>query len=196
MWCNISAAETLSYSLLYEKDGKGAMLIYYEDNLLFGQIIQFGGYKWFRLTYSNADVETTSFVQPSNLGVPGNLESWMVERYAIDKMEYQFIESEQDQILKFFSPQATQEIIGYLSRNESFSFSTLSKNAWYAGTFIPIKTIKDFRKLAKLNSRTFCQLVNYKNIENKKNIELNTYNLIQDLKHRNLKCDKNFNLIR
>ena len=42
MWCNISAAEKLSYSLFYEEDGKGAMLIYYDDNLLFGQMIAFG----------------------------------------------------------------------------------------------------------------------------------------------------------
>ena len=37
----------------------------------------------------------------------------MIERFAIDKMEYDFREIDQDQYLTFLSPQATQEIIGY-----------------------------------------------------------------------------------
>ena len=98
------------------------MFIYYKSDQVFGQIIQFGGYKWFRLTYSNKDSETSSFIQPSKYGVDGEMDTWMIERFAIDKMEYDFREIEQDQYLTFLSPQATQEMIGYLSRDESFLY--------------------------------------------------------------------------
>ena len=47
------------------------------------------GYKWFRKTYSNQSNETVSFIQPSNLGVSGDMKSWMLERYEIDEIEYE-----------------------------------------------------------------------------------------------------------
>jgi len=190
------ADDKFNYSVFYEKDSKAVMFVYYESNQIFGQIIQFGGYKWFRLTYSNNDSETSSFIQPSKYGVDGEMDTWMIERFAIDKMEYDFREIEQDQYLSFLSPQATQEIVGYLSRDESFSISTLSNNAWYAGTFIPIKSIKDFEKLAELNPKTFCKTIRYKYIQtqNFQDLNISTEKLIEKLNYANLRCDDNFNI--
>ena len=188
--------DKFNYSLFYEEDSKAVMFIYYMSDQIFGQIIQFGGYKWFRLTYSNKDFETNSFIQPSKYGVDGEMDSWMIERFAIDKMEYDFREIDQDQYLTFLSPQATQEIVGYLSQNESFSIATLSNNAWYAGTFIPIKSIKDFEKLAILNPKTFCKTISYDYIQQQRYQDLNisTEKLIEELSYANLRCDNNFNL--
>ena len=188
--------DKFNYSLFYEKDSKAVMFIYYMSDQIFGQIIQFGGYKWFRLTYSNKDFETNSFIQPSKYGVDGEMDSWMIERFAIDKMEYDFSEIDQDQYLTFLSPQATQEIVGYLSQNESFSIATLSNNAWYAGTFIPIKSIKDFEKLAILNPKTFCKTISYDYIQQQRyqDLKISTEKLVEDLSYANLRCDNNFNL--
>ncbi len=188
--------DKFNYSLFYEEDSKAVMFIYYMSDQIFGQIIQFGGYKWFRLTYSNKDFETSSYIQPSKYGVDGEMDSWMIERFAIDKMEYDFREIDQDQYLTFLSPQATQEIVGYLSQNESFSIATLSNNAWYAGTFIPVKSIKDFEKLAILNPKTFCKTISYDYIQQQRYQDLNisTEKLIEELSYANLRCDNNFNL--
>lgn len=191
------ADEKFNYSLFIEEDGDTVMFLYYIDpKQIFGQIISYGGYKWFRLTYSNPDNETSSFVQPSDLGITGNGESWMLEKYAIDKMEYEYKEIEGDQYLTFLSNQAAQEIIGYLSRNESFSLATLSDDAWYAGTFIPIKTIDDLVNFSKHNSRSFCLTLNYKYIQGQifQELDKTTDNIIKDLEYRNLRCDRNFNL--
>ena len=190
------ADDKFNYSVFYERDSKAVMFIYYKSDQVFGQIIQFGGYKWFRLTYSNKDSETSSFIQPSKYGVDGEMDTWMIERFAIDKMEYDFREIEQDQYLTFLSPQATQEMIGYLSRDESFSISTLSNNAWYAGTFIPIKSIKDFEKLAELNPKTFCKTIGYDYIQTQifQDLNISTENLIEEPNYANLRCDDNFNL--
>jgi len=180
------------YSLFYEEDGNAIMIIYYQDKVLFGEIIQYGGYKWFKETYSNPDNRTISFIQPGNLGVSGDAESWMIERYQLGHMEYIFREVDSDQILSFESSDGTQEIIGYISRNEIFSLSTLSESAWYAGTFIPIKKIENLIDLSELNQRTFCQILDFTSNIKGKNIELNETNLLNLMSSVGLKCSKNF----
>ena len=182
------------YSLFYEEDGEGIMIIYYDNEQVFGEIIQFGGYKWFRKTYSNPHNETKSFIQPSNLGESGDMKSWMLTRYEIDEVEYFFKKTNNDQILTFYSSEAIQTIIGYISRNESFSFATLSKDAWYAGTFVPIKSKEDLITLSKINERTFCQVLDLvKNIKGK-NIQLKRDRLNNLMSLSGLVCDENFNL--
>ena len=191
------AEDKFNYSLFMEEDGDGIMFLFYiNPKQIFGQIVQYGGYKWFRLTYSNPDTQTSSFLQPSNLGVSGDADSWMIPRYAVDKMEYQYSEDEGDQYLTFLSTAAAQEIIGYLNRNESFSLSTLADNAWYAGTFIPIKSLKDFEKFAAHNARTFCMTLDYEYIEDQifQELKKTTKQIIKDLEYNGLSCDKNFNL--
>ena len=166
-----------AYSFFYEEDGDGALILYYQNNDIFGQIISYGGYKWFKATYTNSDNETSTFIQPSNLGISMNQDSWMQPRYEIDEFVYEFEEINNDQFLTFYSPEATQTIVGYMTRNESFSIASLSSVAWYAGTFIPIKNTKNLDDLLKLNTKTFCMLINDQTIINVKSKQLNKEDL-------------------
>ena len=175
---NILANEKVdSYSFFYEEDGDGALILYYQNNDIFGQIISYGGYKWFKATYTNSDNQTSTFIQPSNLGISMNQDSWMQPRYEIDEFVYEFEEINNDQFLTFYSPEATQTIVGYMTRNESFSIASLSSVAWYAGTFIPIKNTKNLDDLLKLNTKTFCMLINDQTIINVKCKQLNKEDL-------------------
>ena len=171
---NILANEKVdAYSFFYEEDGEGALILYYQNDDIFGQIISYGGYKWFKATYTNSDNETSTFIQPSNLGISMNQDSWMQPRYEIDEFVYEFEEINNDQFLTFYSPEATQTIVGYMTRNESFSIASLSSVAWYAGTFIPIKNTNNLDKLLKLNTKTFCMLINDPTIINVKSKQFN-----------------------
>lgn len=171
---NILANEKVdAYSFFYEEDGDGALILYYQNDDIFGQIISYGGYKWFKATYTNSDNETSTFIQPSNLGISMNQDSWMQPRYEIDEFVYEFEEINNDQFLTFYSPEATQTIVGYMTRNESFSIASLSSVAWYAGTFIPIKNANNLDNLLKLNTKTFCMLINDPTIINVKSKHFN-----------------------
>ena len=171
---NISSNENVdSYSFFYEEDGEGALILYYQNDDIFGQIISYGGYKWFKATYTNSDNETSTFIQPSYLGISMNQDSWMQPRYEIDEFVYEFEEINNDQFLTFYSPEATQTIVGYMTRNESFSIASLSSVAWYAGTFIPIKNANNLDNLLKINTKTFCMLINDPTIINVKSKQFN-----------------------
>ena len=166
-----------AYSFFYEEDGEGALILYYQNDDIYGQVISYGGYKWFKATYLNKDTETSTFIQPSHLGKSMNQDSWMQPRYEIDEFVYEFEEINNDQFLTFYSPEATQTIVGYMTRNESFSIASLSSVAWYAGTFIPIKNTKSLDDLLKLNTKTFCMLINDQTIINVKSKQLNKEDL-------------------
>ena len=167
-----------SYSFFYEEDGEGALILYYQDDEIYGQVISYGGYKWFKATYTNPDKETSTFIQPSYLGKSMDQDSWMQPRYQIDEFFYEFEELGKDQFLTFYSPEASQKIIGYMTRNESFSIASLSNVAWYAGTFIPIKNTNSLENLLKLNTKTFCMLMNDSTIKNVKNKQFKKEELI------------------
>ena len=166
-----------AYSFFYEEDGEGALILYYQNDDIYGQVISYGGYKWFKATYLNKDTETSTFIQPSHLGKSMNQDSWMQPRYEIDEFVYEFEEINNDQFLTFYSPEATQTIVGYMTRNESFSIASLSSVAWYAGTFIPIKNTKNLDDLLKLNTKTFCMLINDQTIITVKSKQLNKEDL-------------------
>ena len=166
-----------AYSFFYEEDGEGALILYYQNDDIYGQVISYGGYKWFKTTYLNKDTETSTFIQPSHLGKSMDQDSWMQPRYQIDEFVYEFEEINNDQFLTFYSPEATQTIVGYMTRNESFSIASLSSVAWYAGTFIPIKNTKNLDDLLKLNTKTFCMLINDQTIINVKSKQLNKEDL-------------------
>ena len=166
---NSSADEKIdSHSLFYEEDGDAALILYYQGDQIFGQIISYGGYKWFRATYTNPDNETSTFIQPSHIGKSMDQDSWTQPRYQIDEFFYEFEDLDNDQFLTFYSPEATQTIVGYMTRNESFSIASLSNVAWYAGTFIPIKNTTSLDSFLKLNTKTFCMLLNDTTIINVK----------------------------
>ena len=162
-----------AYSFFYEEDGEGALILYYQNDDIYGQVISYGGYKWFKTTYLSKDTETSTFIQPSHLGKSMDQDSWMQPRYQIDEFVYEFEEINNDQFLTFYSPEATQTIVGYMTRNESFSIASLSSVAWYAGTFIPIKNANNLDNLLKLNTKTFCMLINDPTIINVKSKQFN-----------------------
>ena len=169
---NCSASDEIdSYSFFYEEDGEGALILYYQNDEIYGQVISYGGYKWFKATYTNPDSETATYIQPSSLGISMDQVSWMQPRYQIDEFYYEFENLDNDQFLTFYSPEATQTIVGYMTRNESFSIASKSNVAWYAGTFIPIKNTNSLEDLLKLNPKTFCMLVNDLTIRNVKSRE-------------------------
>ena len=167
-----------AYSFFYEEDGDGALILYYQNDDIYGQIISYGGYKWFKTTYTNKDTETSTYIQPSHLGKSMDQDSWMQPRYQIDEFFYEFEEYNNDQYLTFYSPEATQSIVGYMTRNETFSIATLSDVAWYAGTFFPIKNTNSLENLLKLNIKTFCMLLNDSTIRDVKNKQFKKEDLL------------------
>jgi len=185
-------AFSADYSLLYEEDTTSVMIIYYNDGAISGEIIVFGGYKWFKKTYSNPYDKSTSYIQPGHLGVSGDSNSWMLEQYEVNHMAYLFDEINNNQILRFNSSDGEQEILGYMSRNEEFSFSTISETGWYAGVFIPIKNIENLIDLSKLNQRTYCQLLEKTRSIKGKNIELNNLDLTKLMNSFGYYCNENY----
>ena len=119
----------------------------------------------------------------------------MIERFQVDSFNYNFRHEKNDQILSFNTPNVIQNISGYITRKESFSLSTLSNPTWYAGTFLPVKSIDDLKLLAKQNSMTFCKILSDPIVINKKNRELKTSDLVRLMSKNGLKCDNNFSLI-
>ena len=147
-----SKTSASEYSLLIDEDWSSVMFIYRSmDNDETGEIITYGGYKWFEETYNHPAHSTTSFIQPADIGIDGNMYSWMKERYQLQKFNYSFNYIGNDQVINFVSPEAIQVISGYITRSEPFSISTLSSTTWYSGTYDPIKTIDDLKVVAKNN---------------------------------------------
>ncbi len=180
------------YSLFYEEDAKSVMIIYYDDGLLFGEIISFGGYDWFRRTYSNRSELVGTYIQPTGLGVSGKMSSYMQQRYLINNFKHSFRFEGQDQILTFSSKEAFQIIVGFLTRGEIFDFASRTEKTWYAGTFIPIKEKDDLIKLANENQMTFCMLMEVADKINGKNVNLKTNNIRRLMSESNLNCNKNY----
>ena len=64
----------VSYSILIEEDFKAVMFMFrYSDNKNNAEIIQYGGYKWFKKVFEgNENVDLTVAIQPEGTGVGGN----------------------------------------------------------------------------------------------------------------------------
>ena len=184
------------YSILIEEDWSSVMFIYRStDNDETGEIINYGGYKWFEETYNHSSHSTNTFIQPANIGISGDMYSWMKERYQLQKFNYSFNYIRNDQGINFVSPEAIQVISGYITRSEPFSISTLSNTTWYSGTYDPIKTIDDLKVVAKNNARTFCQILSNPIVINSINTELRIDNLVNFMKTYGFECDQHHNLI-
>ena len=165
------------------------------DNDETGEIITYGGYKWFEETYNHSSHTTTSFIQPADIGIDGDMYSWMKERYQLQRFNYSFNYKGNDQVINFVSPEAIQVISGYITRSEPFSISTLSSTTWYSGTYTPIKSINDLKVVSKNNARTFCSILSNPIVINSTNTELKINNLPQFMKTYGFECDQNLNLI-
>ena len=104
------------------------------------------GLKKFLKKTNNEEV----FIQPSGLGINGDMRSWMLPRYQVDDFNFLYNLRGNDAIVTFSSPQSISSIEGYISRNKLFSLSAhQSKVAWFAGTYIPIKGIYQMIDLSK-----------------------------------------------
>jgi len=155
-----SKTSASEYSILIDEDWSSVMFIYRSiDNDEIGEIITYGGYKWFEETYNHSSHSTTTFIQSADIGIKGDMYSWMKERYQLQRFNYSFNYIGNDQVINFESPEAIQVISGYITRSEPFSISTLSSTTWYSGTYDPIKTIDDLKVVAKNNVRTFCNIL-------------------------------------
>ena len=185
-----------NYSLLIEEDFKDIMLVLRNSNGdVNGKIISYGGYKWFKKVYENNSSKEETFIQPSNLGIDGDMRSWMLERYQIDDFSFDYNNRGSDALLNFNSPQSINDIEGYIAKKESFSLSTYQPSvAWYAGTFIPIKNINQLISLSKNNPRTFCKVLTEKEVINLNNRDVSSGNIVNLLKNKGYQCDNFFNL--
>ena len=184
------------YSLLIDEDWSSVMFIYRSmDNEETGELITYGGYKWFEDTYNHSSHSTNTFIQPADIGISGDMYSWMKERYQLQRFNYSFNYIGNDQVINFESPEAIQVISGYVTRSEPFSISTLSSTTWYSGTYDPIKTIDDLKVVAKNNARTFCNILSNPIVINSTNTELKIKNLPKFMKTYGFECDQNLNLI-
>ena len=115
------------YSLFVEEDSDSVMIIYYNQKGFYGEIIQFGGYDWFRRTYSNPLELVATYIQPSEFGISGDMKSYMQNRYLINNFEHTFSIENDDHILSFRSKEAFQTIVGYLTRMKYFLLLNLQK---------------------------------------------------------------------
>ena len=178
-----------NYTILLEEDGNSVAFIIRPDySKQYGKIIQFGGYKWFRETFKNSSKNVISYIQPSHLGKSGDMKSYMIERYIVEDLTFEFSSENNNEILKFKSSRFFQAIEGYISRNESFSLSAKSAKAWYAGTFLPIKNINDLKSMLKKNPKTFCQMVKDPIINSYDNKEFGGINFLKFIQSQGIIC--------
>ena len=129
-------------------------------------------------------------------GVSGKMETWMLPRYEIDDFKFIFKTRGDDQYISFLSPQAINEIDGYITQGKRFSIATLQpEKAWYAGTFKPIKKLDQFLELSNKNTRIFCKILYEDFMLNSFNREISSYNVSQLVENAGYKCNSNFELV-
>jgi len=185
----------VSYSILIEEDYESVMFMYrYSDNKNNAEIIEYGGFKWFKKVFEgNENVDLTVAIQPEGTGVGGNEKTWFTPRYLLNNFRHIYEEWGGNQSIKFATNDGFITINGYISRGQGFEFSARDRFAWYAGTFTPVKTVNDFKKIANQNSIVFCMIMNDKVLTGY-NRELKHAKIIKILEQEGYKCDSNNNL--
>lgn len=184
-----------SYSILIEKDFASVMFMYrYSDNKNNAEIIQYGGYKWFKKVFEgNKNAELTVAIQPKGTGISGNEKTWFTPRYLLNSFRHIYEELGGNQSIKFATNDGFISINGYISRGQGFEFSARNRTAWYAGTYTPVKTVDDFKKIANKNSIVFCMIMNDVVLTGF-NRELKHSKIKKILEQEGFKCDSNNNL--
>ena len=166
----------------------------YSDNKNNAEIIQYGGYKWFKKVFEgNENVDLTVAIQPKGTGVNGNEKTWFTPRFLLNSFRHIYEEWDGNQSIKFATNDGFVRINGYISRGQGFELSARDRIAWYAGTFTPVNTIDDFKKIANNNSIVFCMIMNDQ-VLTSYNRELKHSNIIKILEQEGYKCDSNNNL--
>jgi len=187
----VNAKTLINYSIFIEEDFDTIMLINrYSDKSISGKIISYGGYKWLEKIYTESTPSNSStYITPGRYAYGDNKDNYTRSKYIINNFSFEFSYRGDDHIVNFISPSAIQNIEGFISRNEAFALATYNpKVAWYAGTFTPIKSINNFKFIAKNNSLTLCKILTESEVINSINREINT-NIINSLK-----CDSDNNL--
>ena len=185
-----------SVSILLEEDNDTLMVIYRDSSGSDGMIISYGGYKWFKEVYTTRTNNEETFIQPAQLGISGDMRSWMLPRYQIDDFVFAFKTRGDDQYISFISPQAMNEIEGYITQGKRFSIATFQPGkAWYAGTFKPIKNLNNFLDLSNKNTRIFCKILLEDFMTNSFNREISSTNFSQLVENAGYKCNLNFELV-
>ena len=185
------------YSLFLEEDYEGILVLeQHKSGDLLGFMKSFGGYYWFKAVYEDPTQRSSTYIQKKSLEDQGVMESYMNFSEIVDPFYYTFQQSDDNQIVAFWSPEANAKINGFLSRGEIFSVATLTEEAWHAGTYIPVKNISSLELWAKNNGRTFCQWISSPLATNELNKELDARNLSQVMSDRGFSCDKYSNLIQ
>ena len=195
---NYSKAEINStYSILLEEDNNTLMVIFRDQTGSDGLVISYGGYKWFKEVYQTKTNQEETFIQPARLGQTGNMSSWMMPKYQIGDFNFEFNTRGEDQYISFVSSESTSEIEGYITRGKNFSLATHQPTkAWYAGTFQPIKNLRQLELLSSKNSRIFCKLLSETFMVEGYNRELATANVSEIIFNSGYECTNSFDLIR
>ena len=156
---NLSLSREISnYSILIEEDFGSAMFIYrHQNSPNSGEIFDYEKFEFFSKTYKNKFSETASFVQPAHLKISNDQLSYQRREYRLKKFEYDYnVNRSGLSLLTFKVP---IEMDKYINDNIPFSISTLSKTAWYAGTFTLVQNDNDLKEILNNNPDTFCKII-------------------------------------
>ena len=156
---NLSLSREISnYSILIEEDYNSVMFIYrHQNSQNSGEIFDYEKFEFFSKTYKNKFSETASFVQPAHLKISNDQLSYQRREYRLKKFEYDYnVNRSGLSLLTFKVP---IEMDKYINDNIPFSISTLSKTAWYAGTFTLVQNDNDLKEILNNNPDTFCKII-------------------------------------
>jgi hypothetical protein len=156
---NLSLSREISnYSILIEEDYNSVMFIYrHQNSQNSGEIFDYENFEFFSKTYKNKFSETASFVQPAHLKVSNDQLSYQRREYRLKKFEYDYNVTRSGLSLLTFK--VPIEMDKYINDNIVFSMSTLSKTAWYAGTFTLVQNDNDLKEILNNNPDTFCKII-------------------------------------
>jgi hypothetical protein len=156
---NLSLSREISnYSILIEEDYNSVMFIYrHQNSPNSGEIFDYENFEFFSKTYKNKFSETASFVQPAHLKISDDQLSYQRREYRLKKFEYDYnVNKSGLSLLTFKVP---MEMDKYINESIPFSISTLSKAAWYAGTFTLVQNDNDLKEILNNNPDTFCKII-------------------------------------
>lgn len=156
---NISWSREISnYSILIEEDFNSAMFIYrHQNSPNSGEIFDYENFEFFSKTYKNKYSETASFVQPAHLKISNDRLSYQRREYRLKKFEYDYNVTRSGLSLLTFK--VPIEMDKYTNESIPFTISTLSKTAWYAGTFTLVQNENDLKEILNNNPDTFCKII-------------------------------------
>ena len=96
-------------------------------------------------------------MQPAHLKISNDQLSYQRREYRLKKFEYDYnVNRSGLSLLTFKVP---MEMDKYINESIPFSISTLSKTAWYAGTFTLVQNDNDLKEILSNNPEIFCKII-------------------------------------